>query len=108
MSPYEDPELFKIHASYCGIFSNEKRLRMLWLLAEKEYSVNELAKEVGINASNVSQHLRVMKDKGIVIERKEGQQVHYSITNKKFIEGYKLIREGIIETLQQQVKTFTK
>lgn len=93
-----DPELFKIHADFCSMFSNEKRLTILWKLSEKEYSVGELAKELGISIPNTSQHLRIMRDKGAVLERKVGQSVFYRIANKKFIQGYKLIREGIIET----------
>jgi hypothetical protein len=44
-----------------------------------------------------SQHLRIMRDRGAVALRREGQKVYYRVANPKFIEGYKLIREGIRE-----------
>jgi len=103
----EDLEIFRIHADFCNAFSNEKRLRILWLLSEKECSVGELAKKLGITTPNVSQHLRIMKDRGAVIERKEGQQVYYRIASKKIIEGYKKIREGLIEILETKSKIFS-
>ena len=56
----------------------------------------------------VSQHLRVMKEKGVLIERKEGKQVFYRLANSKIIEGYKMIREGIIEILNSRSKLFAR
>ncbi len=102
MSKNSDLEIFKIHAGFCSAFSHERRLQILWALEKNEYSVGELAREIGISPTNVSQHLRVMKERGALIERKEGKQVFYSIANSKIIDGYKLIREGIIEILNSR------
>ena len=101
MNENVDLEIFKIHAGFCSAFSHERRLQILWALEHNEYSVGELAKRIGISPTSVSQHLRVMKEKGALIERKEGKQVFYRMANSKIIDGYKLIREGIIEKLTQ-------
>ena len=106
-NPYEDLQMFKIHANFCKMFSNERRLQILWKVAEKERSVSELAKELGISIPNVSQHLRIMKEKGAVSERKEGKMVYYKVSNEKIIKGYKLIKEGLIEIQQLKTKILT-
>ena len=103
-----DLEIFKIHAGFCSAFSHERRLQILWTLEHNECSVGELAKKIGISPTNVSQHLRVMKERGALIERKEGKQVFYRIANSKIIEGYKLIREGIVEILDSRSKLASK
>jgi DNA-binding transcriptional ArsR family regulator len=103
-----DLEIFKIHAGFCSAFSHERRLQILWALEHNEYSVGELAKRIGIAPTSVSQHLRIMKEKGALLERKEGKQVFYRIANSKIIEGYKLIREGIIEILRSKSRLVSK
>jgi len=102
-----DIEIFKLHSEFCQALANEKRLRILWLIAEQEYSVGELSKELNIPITNISQHLRILKDKGAVVERKAGQQVFYTVSNPKFIKGCKLIRESIIETHIEKSKLFS-
>jgi len=92
-----DSEIFKIHADFCSVLANEKRLRIMWMLREGEYPVGAIAERLGISVPNASQHLRVLKDQHAVAERKEGQQVFYRITSEKFIAGCRLIREGIME-----------
>ena len=104
----EDLEIFKIHAGFCSAFAHERRLQILLTLEKNEYSVGELAKKIGISPTSVSQHLRVMKGKGALIERKEGKQVFYRIANIKIIDGYKLIREGIIEILRSKSRLVSK
>ncbi len=101
-----DSEIFKIHADFCSVLANEKRLRIMWMLQEGEYPVGAIAERLGISVPNASQHLRVLKDQHAVAERKEGQQVFYRITSDKFIAGCRLIREGIMETLRSRSEAF--
>ncbi|HOP62123.1 MAG TPA: metalloregulator ArsR/SmtB family transcription factor [Spirochaetota bacterium] len=104
----DDPEFFKIHAEFCSVLSNEKRLRIMWLLQGGEHSVSDIAETLGISMTNVSQHLKVLKNQGAVAERKEGKLVYYRITNRKFIEGCRLIRQGIIENFRQRSDVLLK
>jgi len=92
-----DHAIFEIHASFCGVLANSTRIMIMWLLADGEKSVTELAEALGHSVPNISQHLRIMRDKGAVLTRKDGHCVFYRISNPKFIEGYMLIREGILE-----------
>ena len=95
-------EIFATHASFCQVFSDEKRLRIMWFLGEEERSVGEIAAHLGGTLANTSQHLRVMRDKGAVVFRKDGQTVYYRIANPKFLAGCRLIREGILELLSER------
>ena len=92
-----DHAIFQIHADFCGVLSNTTRIMIMWLLADGEKSVTELADTLDIPIPNISQHLRIMRDRSAVLTRKEGQNVYYRISNPKFIQGYMLIREGILE-----------
>lgn len=93
--------LAKVQANLCSVFSDEKRLRIMWFLGDGERRVNEIAEHIGISVQNASQHLRVMRDRGAVTYRKEGHAVYYRITNPKFSQGYQLIRQGLLEELRR-------
>ena len=90
-----DP-LFGMHAELCKALANEHRLKIMYALCHGgEKCVSELATEVGISVHNVSQHLRVLKQRLLVRSRKEGQSVYYSITNMKFMEACGLMRQAL-------------
>jgi DNA-binding transcriptional ArsR family regulator len=90
-------DLFSLQAEFCSIFRNAIRLKILWFLGKEEKSVSEIADYIGVSMSNISQHLRIMKDRRIVKSRKEGQRIYYRITNDKFRQGPALVRKGVIE-----------
>jgi DNA-binding transcriptional ArsR family regulator len=89
--------LFEMHAEMCQAMANQHRLAIVHLLKDGEKCVSELAAELGISVHNVSQHLRILKQRLLVRSRKEGQTVYYSVTNPKFVQACTLIREALIE-----------
>ena len=62
--------------------SHPLRLNILCVLGKGEVSVQDILKSVGTTQSNVSQHLCLLKDKGIVASRKDANRVYYSIKNE--------------------------
>jgi len=71
------------------ILSNSSRLRILCALEQKEMSVGEIAEQIGATLQNTSQHLRLMKDKGVVEFRREGQTIFYQIAANEVGENCK-------------------
>jgi ArsR family transcriptional regulator len=61
------------------ILSNPSRLLILCSLSQNELSVGEIARQIGATLQNTSQHLRRMKDKGVVESRRKGQTIFYQI-----------------------------
>ncbi|SMB99633.1 transcriptional regulator, ArsR family [Hymenobacter roseosalivarius DSM 11622] len=66
-------------AAVLSLAGNEVRLRILLLLAQEQLCVCDLADVLGMNISAVSQHLRKLKDGGVVQARKVGQTVFYRL-----------------------------
>jgi DNA-binding transcriptional ArsR family regulator len=77
------------------------RVRMLDLLRDRELSVNELAAALGAGQQNVSKHLAVLADAGMVARRKDGTHVYYRIAD----EGVFALCEQICGSLQAQLST---
>jgi DNA-binding transcriptional ArsR family regulator len=94
--------LYRMHAELCKALANEHRQALLHAIADGEKCVGDLAAEIGISVHNVSQHLRVLKERKLVASRKEGQTVYYHVTNMKFIEACALIRQALVEQHVEQ------
>lgn len=94
--------LFRMHAELCRALANEHRQAILHAICSDEKCVGDIATEIGISVHNVSQHLRVLKERRLVASRKEGQTVYYRVTNQKFMEACALIRQALVEQHQAQ------
>jgi DNA-binding transcriptional ArsR family regulator len=99
-SPAELRPVFRAHAELCKALANEHRLAIIYALSRGEKCVSDLAAELDISVYNVSQHLRLLKERQLVRSRKEAQTVYYAITNLKFIQGCTLIRQALVEEHQ--------
>jgi len=91
-SPEAEEQIFEMQVRICKAFANATRLRMLDLLAKREYSVSELQSMLGIPLPNVSQHLSILKAAGVVSTRREGKLIYCSLTLPEVKEACHLIR----------------
>jgi DNA-binding transcriptional ArsR family regulator len=64
-------------ADQCRVFGSTRRILILWALIDHPLSVGEVAEAIDSSLQNTSQHLRLMKDKGILTSRREGSTVYY-------------------------------
>jgi ArsR family transcriptional regulator len=99
-----DERVFERLADYCSVMANPKRLAILWFLANGERSVGAIAEAIGVTIQNASQHLRVMRDRGAVENRQEGQTVLYRISSPKFLQASRLVREALAEQRRRSVE----
>jgi predicted transcriptional regulator len=74
-------------ATLCKIFSNSQRILILWLLAEKERTVTEIAFAIGASLPSTSQHLRLMELSNIVESRREHHNIFYQIANNDLLNN---------------------
>jgi len=92
-------ELYAIQAEFCKGLAHPKRILILNSLKEGEKTVNDLAEVTGIPQSNVSQHLAILRQLGILGKRREGLNIYYSITDARIVEACELVRETIRERI---------
>jgi ArsR family transcriptional regulator, virulence genes transcriptional regulator len=95
-------EIFEMHAEFCRMIASSKRLMIIQLLAKKEMSVSNIARSLGLQQSNISQHLRVMRSQHIVEPRKDGQTVYYRLTNSRLAKVCADIRSILLEGMEQR------
>lgn len=71
--------------------SDETRLELIHLLRKGERCVCDLTSALDAAQSRLSFHLKVLKDAGIVIDRKDGRWVHYELNEHAFAEAHRLL-----------------
>ena len=104
----EKKNFYRIHSDVCKTLANPKRQEIMMALRDMEMSVNSLVKKTGISQANLSQHLAILRNKGIVTSRRDGIHVYYSLSSPKIIKAFDLISEFIQESLSSQTKTLTR
>lgn len=98
--------IFEFQAEVCKTLANPKRLEIIHALKGGEKSVSELVEILEIPKANVSQHLSVMRNKGVLNSRKNGVNVFYSISNPKVVKACILMREVLAEQMHEKGKLF--
>jgi len=73
--------------------SHPLRLKILCVLGEQEVSVQDIVDSVGTSQSNVSQHLAILREKGILRARKDANRVFYSVSDQRTLHLIALMRE---------------
>ena len=95
-------DLVELIARRFRVLAEPSRIRLLDRLRDGERSVNELASQLGAGQQNVSKHLAVLADAGILARRKDGNHVYYRIVD----DGVLGLCEQVCGSLQQQLDAF--
>ena len=95
--------LHQVKAEFFKTLGHPARIRVLELLAERDRTVGELLPEIGLEASNLSQQLGVLRRAGVVMATKEGNTVVYSIASPVITELLAVARKALTGLLSDQV-----
>lgn len=66
--------------------SHPLRLKILCVLGDREVSVQDIVENVGTSQSNISQHLAILRDKGILKSRKDANRVYYKVGDERTLK----------------------
>ena len=100
-------KLFENFARVAKALASANRLELLEALAQGERSVDGLAQASGMSVANTSNHLRIMREGGLVQSRKEGTQVIYSLSDEKvpmLLAGIRYVAERHLAEVERIVR----
>ena len=95
-------DFYCLHSDLCKTLASEKRQRILGALRHDELPVSRIAETTGMTQANTSQHLTLLRSKGVVRARREGKRVYYAITDPRIVEAFDLITEVLHGILDSQ------
>ena len=73
--------------------ANEKRLKILYQIENKEMSVGDIEKKVDLSQSALSQHLAVLREENIVKTRRDAQVIYYGVEDDKIKQILTMLKE---------------
>lgn len=96
--------LYQLKADFFKTLGHPARIRVLELLSEREYAVAEMLPEIGIEPAHLSQQLAVLRRANLVVTRKVGSTVYYSLTSPCIAELLKVARTILSSVLTGQAE----
>ena len=78
--------VFAVVARYFGLLSEPTRLKILHAICQAERSVTAIVAATGATQTNVSRHLALMHQAGVVSRRRDGNSVYYRVADPEFVE----------------------
>ncbi len=91
----------ELKAKTFKVFADPTRLRILELLREGESNVSAMMERLNLKQSTVSQHLRMLKECGIVAARRDGREVYYRLKSDKVLEILDTGDELLSQTIEE-------
>jgi ArsR family transcriptional regulator len=95
-------EINELHADICSALADPRRILMLYVLAKKNLNVSDLAAEVGISQPAASRHLKLMRERGLVLPFRNGASVEYRLSDHRLINALDLLRSVLRDRLRNR------
>jgi ArsR family transcriptional regulator len=93
-------EIFEFQAELFKALAHPRRLEIVHLLRDQELAVTDIHTMLDLPQANISQHLTILRDAGVVASRRSGKQIYYSLSSKNIIKASDLLREILIDQYQ--------
>jgi DNA-binding transcriptional ArsR family regulator len=98
-------EAYRLHAELCRTVGHPTRLRILDSLRNREWTVGELARELGVEQSTLSQHLSVMRRVGLITRRQRNASAYYALHDPSILEPFDAMRRLLVRTLVERQRS---
>jgi DNA-binding transcriptional ArsR family regulator len=102
MNEIDRKTIYQFHAQFCKTLSDANRLLIIAELTKGEKSVSELVASLGLMQANLSGHLAIMRERGLVITRREGTNIYYSLSDPRIFEAIKLLIKVQTDQLEKR------
>jgi DNA-binding transcriptional ArsR family regulator len=94
-------DIFLLHANICKTLANPRRLEIIAALRDDELTATQLTQKIRISKANLSQHMSILIEKGVVLSRREGINVYYKLSDDRITKACDLMRDVLIKNLEQ-------
>lgn len=97
-------EIDRLHAEICAGLSETTRILILYELADRPHTVTELTKDLDLSQPLVSRHLKMLRERGMVIATRMGPSVEYKLADRRLIEALDILRAVLRDSLSHRAE----
>ena len=104
LSSHAMQQVFEAVARYFGVLGEPTRLRILHAICQEEKCVNDIIRATGLAQANVSRHLGLMYQAGLLSRRREGTQVFYRVADPMYVELCRTVTVQVASRLDEMAR----
>ena len=97
-------EVVQLHAEICAGLADPSRILILYELSSESRNVTEISTILKMPQPMVSRHLKILRDRGMVVPERQGTVVRYSLGDKRLIEALDLLRAVLRDILSRRAE----
>lgn len=97
-----ETEILQLHAEICAGLADPNRIMILYALSQGPRNVTEIYSELGMTQPLVSRHLKILRERGMVITERHGTIVVYSLADDRLIQALDLLRAVMHDNLTKR------
>ena len=99
-----EQEVSQMHAEICAGLADPTRILILYALADGRQNVTQLAGALQLSQPTVSRHLKVLRERGMVVADRQGTVVEYRLTDQRLIQAMDLLRAVLRDNLAHRAE----
>jgi len=97
-------EIAQLHAQVCSGLADTNRILILYTLKENSLNVSELSETLGLPQPTTSRHLKVLRERGLVVAERDAQSIYYTLADERVIQALDLLRAVLNDKLEAQAQ----
>lgn len=99
-----ETEVLQLHAEICAGLADPNRILILYELSQAPRNVTELSTNLKMPQPLVSRHLKVLRERGMVLAARHGTVVEYSLSDQRLIQALDLLRDVLRSVLSKRAE----
>lgn len=92
-------EVNQLHSELCAGLADPKRLLILYALSKGALNVSEIAEKLNLPQPTASRHLKLLRERNLVIAEREGTSVYYTLADRRVIDALDILRAVLADHL---------
>jgi len=104
MEPSLQREIQLLHAEMCQALADPKRIALLYTLDRGTQCVNDLAQALDVPQPTISYHLKILRERGLVVAQPDGTSVRYSLADDRIVEALDMLRTILADMLARRAE----
>jgi DNA-binding transcriptional ArsR family regulator len=97
-----EQEVNQLHSELCAGLADPKRLLILYALSQGALNVGEIAEKLKLPQPTASRHLKLLRERNLVIAEREGTSVYYRLADRRVIDALDILRAVLADQLHSQ------
>ena len=97
-------EITQLHAQVCSGLADTNRILILYTLSQNSLNVSELSATLGLPQPTTSRHLKVLRERGLVVAERDAQSIYYTLADQRVVEALDLLRAVLNDKLEAQAQ----